>query len=112
MTRLVRTAIGPFQLADCVQLDDLSTQDDIHHTLQSPLRMLPHMAQITLDDTDCQHLRQGKKLKAESSKIWIALAEQQHAVVIDNSDRPVAIVAKSERLIRPIRVFHSSGEQH
>ena len=105
MSRLVRTQIGPFHLANCVNLVDLRSSRDIQEALLPPLGLLQDITKLQLDEQSCSKLRQGKMLEWDNPLQAENLSGAELAV-IDLQDRPVAIVKLLHGLLRPVRVFN------
>jgi tRNA pseudouridine55 synthase len=87
MSALVRTSVGPFRVEDSIDPTSL-TRDQLEGSLQSPLVMLNHLAQLHVEDGQEKRLRWGQSLS--TSEVGIPAGA---------SDQSVAIVAAAGRLL-------------
>ena len=99
MSSLVRTRIGPFLLADSIDLASL-TRDNLNSQLLSPISGLPHLLQYQLDDDQARRLRFGQKL--ETGNIC---SNQQMIAAVDSHRSLVAIVECRNSQLVPKIVF-------
>jgi tRNA pseudouridine55 synthase len=65
MSRLVRTQIGPFLLADSTPLAELGDRQSVAALLDSPLKLLPDLPVLDLSDEQCRQLRNGQPIVSD-----------------------------------------------
>lgn len=107
MTALVRTAIGPFQLASSCKLADLQSADQVESHLHSPLAGLPKWTRVEVDDQQVQALRHGQHVPLTASQRDRELSSTQ-CVAIDQHGQLVAMIEVTELVqARPVRVFQT-----
>jgi tRNA pseudouridine55 synthase len=106
MTRLVRTEIGPYLLGGCIPLQEIATRQDVIRHLGSALPLLAALPKASIEEIQCQQLRQGKRLTMSGPLDSIVNRDGQQAVLVDSTNRPVAIVEAADGQLRPIRVFN------
>ncbi len=105
MTRLVRTQIGPFDLSECVRLDELDRCQAVQETLLSPLGLLTEMHKIDLDEVQCEDMRHGRTVALSCGRIGAESQEGRTVAVLDPTQKLVAIALQDQQRLRPIRVI-------
>ncbi len=103
MTRLVRTQIGDFDLADCHSLADL-TSESIQSCLLPLTSGVTHLPRLELDVAQTQQVGNGSKI--DCAEVGVVAAEGTEATAIDQTGRLRAIVRKTGNRWCPYRVFH------
>lgn len=103
MTALQRTRIGPFDIADAIELEDLE-QMAPGSGLVSPTRALEAFPQIQLDSQACADIRFGRNISAAPYD----LPSEGEVVALDPAGRLVALVAAAGTLLLPRIVFPES----
>ncbi len=99
MSALVRTAIGPFTLERCVELDQLSA-DTIGDVLHDPLMALAHLPQIRLSEAEVTEVFQGRTIADRFA------GEQPEVAAVDAGGRLVALLGpRPNGALRPTRCF-------
>ena len=102
MSRLVRTQVGPFQLADCHQLERLTTADAVEQALQPPQLLIANMPTVRLLAEQVAQIRNGIPLEFETSSA-------ERLIATDGQDRLVAVLEQTDlsaARYRSLRVFH------
>ena len=99
MSKLTRTRIGPFELRDAVEIEDLN-QESLPGHLQSPLTGIPQLPQIEIDERLAQRLRWGQRLN-----VPVEEGEGDLLAAVDGSQSLVAIVKVQGVHIAPEIVF-------
>jgi tRNA pseudouridine55 synthase len=108
MTALVRTAVGPFSLADAVALDDLTSLDDIAARLLSPLAGLPTWLVMELDARQVQAIRHGRSILWHTDQVSRLGAGSQPCMAVDDQGQWVALLELlGNNHARPVRVFQT-----
>jgi tRNA pseudouridine55 synthase len=118
MSRLVRTAIGRFMLAECNALDQLNNHSDIQRLIRSPVGLVDQFPRFEVTSEECVRLRTGSTLeltlqRAEAIEAWRdTLPEsegkqstQPPLVALDSDGRLVAILEVRHDHLQPTRVF-------
>jgi tRNA pseudouridine55 synthase len=100
MSSLVRTAVGPFTLADACELEALSPASLPAHLLSSALAVAD-LPRITVSEDDTLHIIQGKRITPTESIAGDELA------AFDNADELVAILRRAADAWQPDKVFRS-----
>ncbi len=99
MSKLVRTAIGPFRRDDAIDLAML-TQENMRENLLSPLNALPDLPRITIDPSQQRRLSQGLAIDNR----WDVDAPEMAAV--DTNGRLCSLVASRPGLqLIPLKNF-------
>lgn len=102
MSRLRRTAIGPFRIEDAASPDDLSA-DNLDDHLLPPLRAVAHRPQVTCTKADLNDLSHGRRfpLRAEPPTV------DQPIIVVTPSGELAAIaeVVDDGQRLAPRQVF-------
>ncbi|MEW4561914.1 tRNA pseudouridine(55) synthase TruB [Bremerella sp. JC770] len=62
MSELVRTAIGPFQIADAIEPDDQLSRGTLNAALQPTSLAVAQLPQVTIDQEQIVRLSQGKRI--------------------------------------------------
>lgn len=104
MSRLVRTRVGPFRLADCARLEQLPTVAEIQHHLRPPQLLIADMPTIRLSPEQAALIRNGIPLQLEP-ELPLRL------IATDEQDQLVAVLERSDPAApryRSLRVFHGS----
>ncbi len=100
MSALERTAIGCFEMATAMRIDNL-TIDQIERHLIPPIRALDALQRVRLDNEEIDAIRFGQKLKDR-----FGLSEATEAAAVDSEGRLLAILQKGEDCqLRPKRNF-------
>lgn len=102
MSRLVRTRVGPFRLADCAPLEQLLTAADIQHRLRPPQLLVAEMPTVRLSPEQAARIRNGIPLLLEAERA-------QRLIASDEQDQLVAVLERSDTAAaryRSLRVFH------
>jgi tRNA pseudouridine55 synthase len=105
MTRLVRTRIGRVELSQCVQLDAMKTADDIRPHLLSPVELVKSLETVTLSDAAAIQIRHGIPIELE-------VESDGPIAAIDAFGEIVAVVKRSGKLYRSLRVFQKTSDVH
>ena len=108
MNELVRTAIGPFDLACACPLDSLQSPADVFGRLRSPLEGLPGWHRANIDDAQAIALRHGQKITLHVKQFspeqagdrWLAVDSQQQLVAL--------LELHPSGYARPARVFQTT----
>jgi tRNA pseudouridine55 synthase len=109
MTGLVRTAIGPFQLADACELEELTSPESVDQRLRSPLAGLPAWPRIVVDDEQVQAIRHGRQTALAAEQWQQDAGDKNEWVAVDQLERLIAFVEVSYTgQARPLRVFHTT----
>jgi tRNA pseudouridine55 synthase len=98
MSALVRTAIGPFVLADAIPPDEL-TSASIAQQLQPAGSAVRHLPRVELDHGEVTELLHGRPIRRSGQTITSEIA------AYDRSDELVAILAPRDGKLWPTRVF-------
>ncbi|MCA9127071.1 MAG: tRNA pseudouridine(55) synthase TruB [Planctomycetales bacterium] len=114
MTHLERTAIGPFTVKQCHDLEELSNQVDIAAALQPAAELVSHLPRVTLGSEQAQRIRNGIPLKFTDSEFERAAgvaAGREPIVAMGLGSELVAIVQlKEQGTYRSLRVFQMASE--
>jgi tRNA pseudouridine55 synthase len=118
MSRLVRTSIGRFMLAECAALDQLNSLSDIQRLIRSPVGLVDQFPRFEVTSEECERLRTGSTLeltlqRALAIETWrVTLPEwdgkqstQPPVVALDSDGRLVAILERRHDRLQPTRVF-------
>ena len=62
MTALTRTWVGPFDLADSVDLESLVDESSMRQAIQPPTRVVSGFPSITCSQVERDHLRHGRRI--------------------------------------------------
>ena len=109
MTALVRTAIGPFTLADSCRLDELRLPSDIESRLRSPLDGLPAWHRITIAAQQTLALRHGQRITLKAEQWPGHASKAMDCAAVDESGQLIALVeVSSTGQARPVRVFQTA----
>jgi tRNA pseudouridine55 synthase len=98
LAALLRTAVGPYSLAQSITLDELAA--DPAGCLIPVAEGLPHLPQICLPDPAVQALRHGQPTAAP-----VDLPREKPVMVCDESGRLVCITAPGPGPLRPVKVM-------
>lgn len=98
MSGLIRTAVGPFVLAEAVSPDDL-TQDTLPAQLQPTAKAVSHLRRLELEHGEVTQLLYGRPLQRSGA---VSTAE---IAAFDPRGELVAIVALRDEKLWPTRVF-------
>ncbi len=103
MTALVRTRIGPFNLAEAVSLDDLD-KDSLPASLISPRKAVEHLPRYQADENECRRLKQGQRIPVQQP-FNVSPAEQ--VAIVTESDELAALAEFDPETneLRPRQVF-------
>lgn len=93
MTKLVRTAIGPFHLATSFDLDDLTSRESIETHLSAARDGVNHWPQAFPSDEALLHLEQGKQVNESELNCSMELAND-FAAAIDSAGRLRALIKR------------------
>ena len=93
MTKLVRTAIGPFRLEDSCEVDSLASREDIEASLAPARTGVNHWPQAFPSDESILHFEQGKQVN-ESELNMASEFEGNFAAVIDSAGRLRALIKR------------------
>jgi len=104
MSRLTRTAIGPFQLADSVNLDCLSA-DSVADQLLHAAPAVSELPQYTCTRDDLNDLQHGRRIRCAGSEATVL--QQPQVAVLSPDGRLVAIAepVSGTPLLAPRQVF-------
>jgi tRNA pseudouridine55 synthase len=102
MSQLNRLAIGPFQVAEAVSLDDLS-RELIESRLLSPLMGLEGLPRIEVSEEEIRRLVNGQVVNNR----WAS--EAQEAAAVTGDGRLVAIVTPKKGGLAPVKCFVLEG---
>ncbi len=94
-SRLVRTAVGPFELSGAAPLDELDPQAH----LLDPLAALGDMPRATADAAAAEEVRHGRAFRCNVQADEIAVVDAAGTLLA------IAIQAGGEGMIRPVKVF-------
>ncbi|MDY0167147.1 MAG: tRNA pseudouridine(55) synthase TruB [Thermoguttaceae bacterium] len=86
MSTLVRTAIGPYRLADALQTDDLN-RENVTERLLPPLSAVPGLPQVELDSDALRAIKLGKAIPRP-----LDLPEANQYACVDPHGRLAAIL--------------------
>ncbi len=108
MNELVRTAIGPFTLAQAHKLEDLQSPADILSRLRSPVEGLVDWHRAVMNDAEVKALRHGQKITLHVNQFspeqagdrWLALDAQGQLVAL--------LEVHPTGYARPARVFQTT----
>ncbi|MEY3460149.1 MAG: tRNA pseudouridine synthase [Planctomycetota bacterium] len=108
MSELERTRIGPFQIADSLDLDHLSP-NTISESLICPLQIVGHLPRYRCVEQDLVDIRCGRQLMIDQSRLSVSEElSPGAAVVLSVGDPPqliaIAEVAENHR-VQPRTVF-------
>ncbi len=107
MSALVRTAIGPFRLADSLPLAGLSAAS-IAAALQDPLTAVAHLPRLTLSPVEMAHVLAGRSI-ADRLGPECKGGKGIEVAAIDAAGQLVALLARGPgEVLRPTRCFASS----
>jgi tRNA pseudouridine55 synthase len=93
MTKLVRTAIGPFRLDESCDPESLTTRENIEASLAPARAGIEHWPQAFPTDESILHLEQGKQVN-ESELNPTSVVEGDFAAVIDSAGRLRALIKR------------------
>lgn len=104
MSSLVRTRIGPFELTDCVALDELRSADAIADCLRAPQLLIAKLPSVVLDTEQCSRIRHGIPLQ-------LPQASAEKLVALDSTEQLVAVLTRTTAAAnyRSVRVFHETS---
>jgi tRNA pseudouridine55 synthase len=118
MSRLVRTAIGRFTLAECTALDQLNSCSDIQRLIRSPIGLVDQFPRFEVSSEECERLRTGSTVeltpqRAAAIETWRATLQNrdgqqpipQPIVALDSQGQMVAILEVRQDRLQPTRVF-------
>jgi tRNA pseudouridine55 synthase len=110
MSRLVRTRIGPFELAECIELTAELDRDLIEQNLRSPQLLLAKIPIVSLAEHDATNIRNGIPLPCESCLVTDRQSPETPADIVAGVDISGALAAVMKRAdngtYRSLRVFH------
>ena len=101
MSRLVRTRVGPFKLADCAPLEQLPTLADIQQRLRPPQMLIANMPTVELPPAQVTRIRNGIPVEFDNE-----LAER--LIATDEQHQLIAVLQQTDaaaRRYRSLRVF-------
>ncbi|SFH82250.1 tRNA pseudouridine(55) synthase TruB [Planctomicrobium piriforme] len=101
MSRLVRTKIGAFEVADGIEPEQL-TKENIREHIQSPLTLLAHLPKWPVTPEEYQRLVWGQKLPCPAS---LQIDEGQHVSAVNDHGELAAIAALEDGKLAPQIVF-------
>ncbi len=90
MSRLVRTRVGPFTLADCAELEQLTTVEQIADHLRPPQLLIADLQTILLDNEQVSAIRNGIPL-------WLPGTLPDRLVATDQADQLIAVLTRCTR---------------
>jgi len=93
MTKLARTAIGPFDLESSCDLEELDSRDKIEAKLLSARTGVEHWPHATPGDEAILHFEQGKQVN-QSELNFQAPPEEDYAVAVDSAGRLRALIKR------------------
>jgi tRNA pseudouridine55 synthase len=118
MSRLVRTAIGPYSLTDCFELDQINNLAEVHQAICSPVGLVAQFPKFKVSADECERLRTGSTLELTTERVgslesyggtlqeWHCDQLSQFPIVALNSDEQlVAILEIRQDCLQPTRVF-------
>ncbi len=106
MTSLERTAIGDFTVEQAYSLDQLREQD-IQPMLQSPLRGLPQMPQVVLDEATLKRLEQGQIVSLDGQPLQDPQTTEAELAAVDDQQNLRALLIPRGGGWRAHRSFHT-----
>jgi tRNA pseudouridine55 synthase len=106
MTSLVRTQIGPFSIADAVDLKDL-TRENIAQYLRPAQDGVRHLPHCEVSDPEKLDLRQGRMIPLRDSADEVS--PTQELVAVDRQGIVIAIVQPARGRLAPTIVFHAEA---
>jgi tRNA pseudouridine55 synthase len=99
---LVRTAVGPFHLADALAPETISLPEDV----ADPLSALTGMPQVVLPDQAVALIADGRHVPAEQAKGELPRVGEGDLAVLDERGSLLAVAAiDAAGMIRPLKVF-------
>ncbi|QEG42667.1 tRNA pseudouridine(55) synthase TruB [Roseimaritima ulvae] len=108
MTSLERTAIGDFTVEDAHSIEQLREQD-IEPMLQSPLRGLPEMPQVELDEATLKRIEQGQIVDLHDESLQTPQAAETELAAIDAEQNLRALLIARGGGWRAHRSFHTAS---
>ncbi len=93
MTKLVRTAIGPFELESSCDLESLPTRESIEANLISARTGIQHWPQATPNDESILHFEQGKQVN-QSELNFETPPDGDFAALVDSAGRLRALIKR------------------
>ena len=109
MTRLVRTSVGPFQLANCLSLEQLVDIDAVSAYLCSPTTLLGELPQVVLNEVECRQIRNGIPLAVRPPFDGLQTTYERPAAAVDEAGEIVAILERGGSQLRSRRVFQKTN---
>ncbi len=95
MSGLVRTAIEPLELSDCVSLAALESWQDVQRSLHPATVLVPAMPKIELTDQLCRDLRNGLVIDEKVLRDEVAQNNDRWAA-LDSTGQLVAVIGRCE----------------
>ena len=96
MTKLVRTAIGPFGLESSCLLEELTSRENIEAHLAPARNGVNHWPQAFPNDETLLHFEQGKQVN-ESELNLVAESTEDFAAAIDSNGRLRALIKRDAK---------------
>lgn len=93
MTKLVRTAIGPFRLEDSCEPESLASRENIEASLAPARKGVDHWPQAFPSDESILHLEQGKQVNESELNMSLEVASD-FAAVMDAAGRLRALIKR------------------
>lgn len=108
MSALTRTAVGPFELEDAMELEHLSIESFASH-LASPLTVLPTMKRVKVEADAIEQLRLGRVCRVDNSSIDSKELNEEPIAAIDHEGALIAIGEwkSDQQLFQPRKLFIS-----
>jgi len=100
MSELVRTAIGPFQIADAIEPDDQLSRGTLNAALQPTSLAVAQLPQVTIDPEQIVRLSQGKLIDVAPAE-----ASSEVAAMTSAGDLVAVLIPGSEGGWRTSRNF-------
>lgn len=81
MSSLCRYEVGGISLEECVRLDQIQSLDDVTNGLLSPLRLVPHLEQVSVSPETIEHIIHGRSFELCSVASKVAVVDQRGELV-------------------------------
>ncbi|MFO1066277.1 MAG: tRNA pseudouridine(55) synthase TruB [Pirellulales bacterium] len=116
MTKLTRTAVGPFSIASAISMDQLTGREEIEKHLRSPLDGLVGAGRVQLDAEQLQLVMNGRTL--DGARLSVILPDEGNAntalakvVAAQAPDGRLAAVMEIDAAghLKPKRVFQAAA---
>ncbi|NNL31137.1 MAG: tRNA pseudouridine(55) synthase TruB [Gemmatimonadetes bacterium] len=112
LTALRRTSVGPFDLEDAVEANDLGQADAVEASRVSPLAALSHLPTLQVADDVAARVRHGQRVRmgtpgvgADALPVDAVAGSAARLVAVAHADDLVAVGRLEDGVLKPAKVF-------